>query len=132
MSHPRSFPTSERESVIISPKPLPRTGASLQDSAASDMAALDDDGENSHIRRVHAWDSRGLRQCLRTVLLELLTALVAFAMGLVWGMSRVSCNNCLFVDAAVVAGVVVILTVCYWMAARDLKRYPGPQSARSC
>ena len=59
-----------------------------------------------------------------------LTALVAFAMGLVWGMSRVSCNNCLFVDAAVVAGVVVILTVCYWMAARDLKRYPGLKSAR--
>ena len=31
MSHPRAFPTSERESGIISPKPLSRTRALLQD-----------------------------------------------------------------------------------------------------
>ena len=74
MSHARSFPTSERESVIISPKPLPRTGASLQDSAASDMAALDDDCENGHIRRVHTWYPRRLSKILRTVLLKLLPA----------------------------------------------------------
>ena len=40
----------------------------------SDMAALDDDRENGHIRRVHTRNPRGLRQGLRTVLLELLTA----------------------------------------------------------
>ena len=38
------------------------------------MAALDDDRENGHIRRIHAWYPRRLRQILRTVLLELLPA----------------------------------------------------------
>ena len=38
------------------------------------MAALDDDGEDSHIRRIHARDPRGLRQGLWTVFLELLAA----------------------------------------------------------
>ena len=40
----------------------------------SDMAALDDDCENGHIRRIHPWYPRRLRQILRTVLLELLPA----------------------------------------------------------
>ena len=61
-----------------------------------------------------------------------LMALVAFVVGLIGGANRVLQNNCLFAVAAVVAGAVVILTVCYWMAARDLKRYPGPKSARIC
>ena len=41
---------------------------------ASDMAALDDDCENGHIRRIHPWYPRRLRQILRTVLLQLLPA----------------------------------------------------------
>ena len=61
-----------------------------------------------------------------------LMALVAFVVGLIGGANRVLQNNCLFAVAAVVAGAVVILTVCYWMAARDLKRYPGLKSARPC
>ena len=61
-----------------------------------------------------------------------LTVLVAFVVGLVWGVNRVLRDNCLFADVVAVAGVVAVLAVCYWMAARDLKRYPGPKSARPC
>ena len=39
MSHPRAFPTSERESGVIRPQPLPRTRASLQHSDCYDQNA---------------------------------------------------------------------------------------------
>ena len=66
-----------------------------------------------------------------------LAGLIGFGVGFFfvirWGAKRIF-GDCaayeLLETFAVLFLVLIVGLVCFWMAARDLKRYPGPQSVR--